>query len=99
MRRQGIARRDTPVSDELEQLPWAESIPEGWTLARLKATVRSCQNGLWGDEPDGNDDLVCVRVAGFDRTRRRVILDEPTLRSVPSSKLGGRLLTRGDLLI
>jgi type I restriction enzyme S subunit len=59
----------------------------------------SCRNGLWGDEPDGENDLICVRVADFDRTRRRVILDTPTLRAVSPSKAGSRLLRKGDLLI
>lgn len=79
--------------------PWAEGAPAHWRIDRLKATVTTCQNGLWGDEPDGLHDITCVRVADFDRTRRRVRLENHTLRAVPTSKRTGRVLRCGDLLI
>lgn len=79
--------------------PWARTAPATWSMARLKATVTACQNGLWGDEPDGQHDIVCVRVADFDRTSRRVELENPTLRSVPAGKRARRVLRSGDLLI
>jgi type I restriction enzyme, S subunit len=71
----------------------------GWVTVRLKATVTSCSNGVWGDEPNGVDDVVCVRVADFDRLRRRVRLIEPTQRAVALSQRKGRLLAAGDLLL
>lgn len=79
--------------------PWLESVPADWRVARLKTTVGFSQNGLWGDEPDGVNDIVCVRVADFDRVRCRVVLADPTTRSIPAAKIGRRLLKRGDLLI
>jgi len=79
--------------------PWVENVPAGWRVARLKSTVRSCRNGLWGDEPNGVDDVICVRVADFDRERRRVRLTSPTKRAIPSVQRIGRSIRRGDLLI
>jgi len=73
--------------------------PRHWKTVRLKTTVRLCQNGLWGDEPDGVNDIICVRVADFDRVKRRVVLDNPTFRSVPAFRRAGRVLRSGDLLI
>ena len=67
---------------------------------RLKYAVEACINGIWGDEPNGADDLVVVRVADFDRERCSVELgDSPTVRAVPESARSRRLLRRGDLLI
>lgn len=79
--------------------PWAAEAPPSWPRVRLRMTVTHSKNGVWGSEPDGQHDIACVRVADFDRTRFRVSLDEPTLRSVESSQRTGRLLQHGDLLL
>ena len=78
---------------------WLGELPVHWRADRLKWTVTMCRNGIWGDEPDGVDDLVCVRVADFDRTRFVVRLEKPTLRAVTVSQRHGRLLGEGDLLL
>ena len=66
----------------------------------LKRTVSACTNGTWGEEPHGGSaDLVCVRVADFDRRRLRVDLANPTLRFVPPAYRRGRILEPGDLLL
>ena len=67
---------------------------------RLKFAVEGCFNGVWGDEPNGVDDMVVVRVADFNRERARVELgDSPTLRAIPPSARNRRVLSRRDLLI
>lgn len=67
---------------------------------RLKYAVEACVNGIWGDEPNGVDDLVVVRVADFDREKARVALGEsPTVRAIPASARNRRMLFKGDLLI
>jgi type I restriction enzyme S subunit len=74
--------------------------PAHWRAVRLKQTVAACQNGTWGEEPDGgDDDVICVRVADFDRLRLRADLCNPTWRRVPQSYRRGRMLVRGDLLL
>lgn len=78
---------------------WLGEIPKQWKLLRLKWTINYCQNGLWGNEPDGNNDVLCVRVADFDRIRNRVNYPIPTLRSIDKSEVRNHLLRRGDLLI
>ncbi len=78
---------------------WLGDIPAHWEVERLKWTVISCINGVWGVDPDGEYDLVCVRVADFDRVRFRINLENPTLRSIPEQQRNGRLLRRGDLLL
>lgn len=78
---------------------WIGKIPSHWDVRRVKWTVSDCANGIWGNEPDGVDDVVCVRVADFDRDALKVRLDAPTMRAVEPSQRESRQLRRGDLLI
>ena len=79
---------------------WLGEIPAHWTIVRLKRTITNCQNGIWGDAPEGEEnDIICVRVADFDRVKRCVADKDLTIRSVPPDKREGRLLRPGDLLL
>ena len=78
---------------------WLGRVPEHWEIRRLGTSVERCINGTWGSEPNGADDLVCVRVADFDRVRWRVKLDKPTFRAVAPGERRNRLLREGDLLL
>jgi type I restriction enzyme, S subunit len=79
---------------------WLGDVPAHWPVDRLKASIISCKNGIWGDEPKGDgEDIECVRVADFDRARLVVDGEVPTLRSVSHSERSGRVLKRGDLLL
>jgi type I restriction enzyme, S subunit len=80
-------------------ISWIGAVPTDWSVHRIKWTVTGCTNGVWGDEPDGVADLVCVRVADFDRDALKVKLDAPTLRAVEPAQRESRKLRRGDLLI
>lgn len=78
---------------------WFPEIPTHWTIDRAKWSVTSCQNGVWGSEPDSDDDLACIRVADFDRRSLRVSTDKLTLRSIAEKDRHNRLLEAGDLLL
>ena len=78
---------------------WLGEVPEHWEVRRLRTTVNGCTNGVWGNDPDGSRDLVCVRVADFDRSKLSVDLNGRTIRAIASSERRGRLLKRGDLLL
>jgi len=83
-------------------IEWLGQIPAHWGVQRLKTTVASSQNGVWGDEVQGDaDDIVCIRVADFDR--QRMLVCEPqdgfTVRSVSGSQRKGRVLKQNDLLL
>ena len=80
-------------------IEWLGEIPEHWEVARLKWSVSRMVNGVWGDEPDGDNDIVCVRVADFDRRRFCVHFDDPTMRAVTPTQRSGRELQVGDLLL
>lgn len=78
---------------------WLGDVPGHWIGKRLRDCVESCSNGVWGDEPDGGDDDVpVIRVADFDRDRRRVVEYE-TVRKVDDSQRRSRGLFNGDMLM
>ncbi len=80
-------------------IEWLGKIPAGWEIRRLRSTVTSCQNGVWGDEPDGLHDVTCVRVADFNRVTFTVDVTEPTMRSIDPAVLAARGLRFGNLLL
>jgi len=79
---------------------WLGEVPEEWAVDRIKRSILSSKNGVWGNEPQQDEsDIPCVRVADFDRQRLRVELSEPTIRNVLQSERVGRVLCKGDLLL
>lgn len=78
---------------------WLGEIPAHWAVDRAKWSIQSIQNGVWGSEPEGEDDIVCIRVADFDRKSKAVSLENLTLRNISPKERGTRLLKKGDLLI
>jgi type I restriction enzyme S subunit len=79
---------------------WIGQVPAHWRVDRFKASVADARNGIWGDEPAGDEtDIACVRVADFDRARLKVKPVIPTIRSVSEKERKGRVLKAGDLLL
>lgn len=93
-------RRFRPYAEYRDSgIEWLGGIPAHWHVKRLRFTVTGCQNGVWGAEPNGMRDTVCVRVADFDRIEFRVRLDDPTLRSIDWKTNRRLLLQEQDLLL
>lgn len=78
---------------------WLGDIPAEWSLIRLKNTMESCVNGLWGDDPKGKDEIVVLRVADFDYEKLSILDYKLTYRAIPEKDRQSRLLKNGDLLI
>lgn len=79
---------------------WLGDLPSHWQVDRFKRSVKSSRNGIWGEEPrDDANDVPCVRVADFDRTRLVADLSSPTIRNVTPSERADRTLSQGDLLL
>ena len=79
---------------------WLGEIPEHWNLTRLKNSIHSAQNGVWGNEAqDDESDVVCFRVADFDRKRFVVSQENLTIRSIHPKDYKNKGLTNGDLLL
>ena len=72
----------------------------GVEVNRLKNSIKSCKNGIWGKEPEGNhNDIPCIRVADFDRNNLVVDINDITYRNYSENKQREYLLNVGDLLI
>jgi len=79
---------------------WIGEIPVHWKIDRLKVSIKSCRNGIWGNEANGDAyDIPCVRVADFDRIKLEVKQEIPTIRNVTEKEQASRILKKGDLLI
>ncbi|WIE47674.1 restriction endonuclease subunit S [Pseudomonas sp. GM17] len=78
---------------------WLGEVPQHWPVYSLKRTVDGCVNGLWGDEPDGENDIAVIRVADFERSFSTVGLDKLTYRSIAPKERQSRRIKSGDLLI
>ncbi|MDE2817531.1 MAG: hypothetical protein OXM03_08585 [Chloroflexota bacterium] len=78
---------------------WLGDIPAHWEIRRLRNSILEAVNGVWGADPDGINDLACVRVADFDRHRLRVRTPIPTVRAIGPSERRGRTLLFGNLLL
>ncbi|MEI2794410.1 restriction endonuclease subunit S [Pseudoxanthomonas sp. F11] len=66
---------------------------------RLKWAFESCKNGAWGSEPDGENDVVCIRAADFDGQSGRLNAGERTLRSIDTATFDKISLRPGDLVM
>lgn len=97
----GIERRRFRPYPEYKAsgLEWLGKIPAHWMLDRLRSTITNCQNGIWGDDPDGVNDIPCIRVADFDRLTFRVDMDALTLRKISLKDAVTRIVCQGDLLL
>ncbi|RBI66119.1 restriction endonuclease subunit S [Vreelandella sulfidaeris] len=78
---------------------WLGEVPSHWHIFSLKRSVDGCKNGIWGNEPDGENDVAVIRVADFERNNLRVGLGKLTYRSVTPNEYSSRALQEGDLLI
>ena len=88
---------DAPMKDS--GIPWLGEVPEHWEIDRLRWSIVMCKNGIWGSEPEGEDGIVCVRVADFDREHSLVNLEDPTYRLLKPGEKVDRILQSGDLLL
>lgn len=93
----GIGKHDLVKTPELF---WSQESPRDWDLTPLSGLVRTRFSGMWGtDQGEDEINVPCVRVADFDRERRVVSSDVPTIRSIPRSSWISKGLRTDDLLL
>ena len=77
---------------------WFETLPAGWVDAPLKSRLLRNDGGVWGQDPDGDNDTVVLR-----STEQRVDgawqIDEPAARKLSPSERDSALLEVGDLVV
>jgi type I restriction enzyme S subunit len=89
---------NAPMKDS--GVEWLGRLPQHWLLTRLKNSISSAQNGVWGNEAEEDDnDLVCIRVADFDRNKLIVKDNNLTIRNISKRDYANRGLKVGDLLL
>jgi type I restriction enzyme S subunit len=81
------------------EVEWLGKVPQDWPIHSLKRTVDRVTNGIWGSEPDSENDLIVLRVADFNRNQLNISDDKLTFRSIDPKDRSARLLKKGDLLI
>jgi type I restriction enzyme S subunit len=73
--------------------------PASHDLLRLKWAFASTKNGAWGDEPDGLNDVICIRAADFDSDLGRLTDAPRTVRSIDPGTFRKVSLRSGDLIV
>lgn len=77
-----------------------EDAAQGWESIPFKYAISTRFTGEWGSDPGvDEEDVLCLRVADFDRVRRRAGAAIPTTRSIPAGKKRAKGLRNGDLLV
>lgn len=79
---------------------WLGDVPSHWQISRLKNSILSAQNGVWGSETEGDEnDIYCLRVADFNRLQLNIQEGDLTLRNILPKDYASRGLSCGDLLL
>ena len=78
---------------------WTNSIPEHWNIRRLRNSLFRHTSGVWGADPDGINELPCLRVADFNRNQWGIKVDNPTTRAITPLERQGKIIHAGNLLL
>jgi type I restriction enzyme, S subunit len=77
---------------------WLGDVPAHWHVRRLKWLIERNDGGVWGEDPDGEDDTVVLRSTEQSVDGRWQIA-EPALRKLTANERKLALLESGDLLV
>lgn len=85
--------------DRVTDSAGTSTLPDGWRLLPLKFAIEDAQTGVWGEEANGGgDDILCARVADFDRVKINVT-GVPTVRRVSVKDREKCALRHGDIMV
>src|SRR5690625_2144872 len=80
-------------------IEWLGRVPKSWRPLPLKRAVEGCVNGVWGDEPSGQGDIVVIREVYFNDDMVLIQSDNLTQRRISVWNYKSRALRRMDLFI
>lgn len=83
-------------------IEWIGEMPKDWDILRLKACFSTRDGGAWGDEPSGENDIICLRIADFDYSRlafKDISTNKLTKRHYEQKQIERLALKKDDLLI
>jgi restriction endonuclease S subunit len=77
---------------------WLGAVPAHWGVAPFKWHVERNDGGVWGDEPNGQDDTVVLR-STEQTVDGRWRMDDPATRKLTIGDREASLLAEGDLVV
>jgi type I restriction enzyme S subunit len=91
-------------SDDKDLLPndWGEYLKRtssSWKIVRLKNVLSKHFTGFWGENPAGQSDKRCIRVADFNFDRAEVNREVVTFRHYNETEIKKGSLLPGDILL
>ncbi len=77
---------------------WLGEVPVDWTVSPLKRFLARNDGGVWGDDPDGENETVVLR-STEQAVDGRWQIEEPATRTLNSRERDSALLQVGDLVV
>jgi type I restriction enzyme, S subunit len=79
-------------------IQWWGVIPTHWVVSRLKWHLLANDGGVWGGDPDGNDDTIVLR-STEQTVDGRWQIEDPAYRKLSDTEKHNAQLLEGDLLL
>lgn len=77
---------------------WLGQVPGHWSVESFKRQIERNDGGVWGDDPDGINDILVLRSTEQTADGDWKI-DDPAFRKLSESEINGSLLAEDDLLL
>lgn len=79
-------------------IPWLGQIPEHWEMRIGKRIYSANDGGVWGDDPDGDNDTIVLRSTEQTEDGNLQVINPAKRKLSPRERISGMLL-EGDLII
>ena len=79
-------------------IEWIGNVPEYWDISPLKWQIERNDGGVWGDDPDGENDTIVLR-STEQTVDGRWQIEDPAKRKINTTDKFSALLKNGDLLL
>ncbi|MEK9775478.1 MAG: hypothetical protein VW339_04940 [Quisquiliibacterium sp.] len=87
---------NVPMKDS--GVEWLGEVPAHWNVSPFKWQIERNDGGVWGDDPDGEQDTIVLRSTEQTVDGRWQMAD-PALRKLSESEKASALLSEGDLVV
>ena len=77
---------------------WLGDVPAHWAPMTVKKVLDRNDGGVWGDDPESDDDPVVLR-STEQSVDGRWLLDDPARRKLSNAEFDSSVLCEGDLLV
>lgn len=89
---------DPSVTLKDSGIPWLGQIPEHWEVRIGKRIYSANDGGVWGDDPDGDNDTIVLRSTEQTEDGNLQVINPAKRKLSPRERISGMLL-EGDLII